>query len=362
MIGSIVEYLYAPDDPEAVVEKMAAPTTRIVSLTVTEGGYNFSAITGEFDADNPAIVADLAPGAVPATTFGLVVEALARRRERGLPPFTIMSCDNIAGNGHIARETFTAFARLRDPGLAAWIDPSGAFPNSMVDRITPATTDRTGQRGRHSGSAIDDGWPVVCEPFTQWVLEDDFASGRPAFERVGVQVVDDVEPYELMKLRLLNASHQALCYFGYLSGYRLVHEVTQDPAFAKFLLRLHEPRGQPTLRPVPGVDLAEYERDAASSGSPTRRPRHRRAAVRGILGSNPQVAAAGGPAQLAPTVRSARPRRSWRAGPATPRAVDEQGGTDRHRRPAARHPDPDRPAPTSGADRVHREPRPCSAT
>ncbi|MEU1981011.1 mannitol dehydrogenase family protein [Nocardia sp. NPDC019395] len=259
VIGSIVEYLYAPDDPEAVLGKLADEHTRIVSLTITEGGYNFSAATGEFDAHNPAIVADLAPGAVPATAFGLIVEALARRRERGLAPFTIMSCDNIEGNGHVARSTFTAFARLRDPDLADWIDRTGAFPDSMVDRITPATTAETAAEVTHR-SSVDDRWPVVTEPFTQWVLEDDFPLGRPAYEKAGVQPVDAVAPYELMKLRLLNASHQAMCYFGYLSGYRLVHEVAQDPVFVRFLLRYMDTEATPTLRPVPGVDLGEYKR------------------------------------------------------------------------------------------------------
>src|SRR5918998_2215197 len=258
VIGSIVDYLYAPDDPGAVIEKMADPAIRIVSLTVTEGGYNVHPVTGEFDADNEAIRADLAGDAPPATTFGLVTEALVRRRSRGVPPFTVMSCDNIQGNGHVAAKMFTAYARLRDPELGDWVAAEVAFPNSMVDRITPVTTDEDrAQVTERTG--IVDGWPVVCEPFTQWVLEDHFPLGRPALEQVGVQVVDDVEPYELMKLRLLNASHQALCYFGYLSGYRLVHEVTQDPLFADFLRGYMDNEATPTLAPVPGVDLGEYK-------------------------------------------------------------------------------------------------------
>jgi mannitol 2-dehydrogenase len=259
VIGSIVEYLYAPDDAEAVIEKMADPATRIVSLTVTEGGYNFSPVTGEFDAENPAVQADLAPGAVPATTFGLITEALARRRDRGVAPFTVMSCDNIPGNGHMAQEVFGAFAALRDPELGRWVREEVRFPNSMVDRITPVTTeDDKVQIAARFG--LDDAWPVVCEPFTQWVLEDDFTQGRPPLEEVGVQLVADVEPYELMKLRLLNASHQALCYVGYLAGYRLVHEVTQDPLFARFLLAYMDREATPTLPPVPGIDLDSYKR------------------------------------------------------------------------------------------------------
>jgi mannitol 2-dehydrogenase len=258
VIGSIVAYLYAPDDPDAVIERMADPATRIVSLTVTEGGYNFSPVTGKFDADNPAVQADLAPGAVPATTFGLITEALVRRRDRGIGPFTVMSCDNIQGNGHIAQEVFTAYARLRDPELGEWVADSVAFPNSMVDRITPVTTDEDREQVA-ARFGVDDAWPVVCEPFTQWVLEDRFSLGRPALEDVGVQLVSDVEPYELMKLRLLNASHQALCYFGYLAGYRLVHEVAQDPLFANFLLDYMDREATPTLAPVPGIDLTAYK-------------------------------------------------------------------------------------------------------
>ncbi|MBL7262146.1 mannitol dehydrogenase family protein [Paractinoplanes lichenicola] len=258
VIGSIKEYLFAPDDPDAVIEKMASPEVRIVSLTVTEGGYNFNAVTGEFMADNKDVQHDLAMPNQPRTTFGLITAAIERRRERGLPPFTIMSCDNIQGNGDAARRSFVAFAALRGGDLAAYVESSVLFPNSMVDRITPVTTDDDrAEVGKHFG--VEDGWPVVCEPFTQWALEDSFGNGRPPWEDAGVQVVPDVEPYELMKLRLLNASHQALCYFGYLSGYRLVHDVARDPAFAKFLLAYMEKEAEPTLEPVPGIDLREYQ-------------------------------------------------------------------------------------------------------
>jgi mannitol 2-dehydrogenase len=258
VIGSIVEYLFAPDDPEAVIEKMAAPSTRIVSLTITEGGYNLNDITGEFDAANPDVIRDLAPGAVPRTTFGLITEALRRRREHGLVPFTVMSCDNLQGNGHLSRKVFTAFARLRDPELGDWVERETLFPTSMVDRITPVTTDADRAEVRER-FGIEDRWPVVCEPYTQWVLEDTFTAGRPAYEKVGVQLVDQVEPYELMKLRLLNGSHQAMCYFAYLCGYRLVHEAAQDPMFRAFLLGYMDQEATPTLPPVPGVDLAGYK-------------------------------------------------------------------------------------------------------
>jgi len=258
VVGSIVEYLFAPDDPDAVIEKMASAATRIVSLTVTEGGYNVHPVTGRFNEHDAGVAHDLEPDAVPTTVFGLVTEALARRRDRGLAPFTVMSCDNIAGNGDVARAMFSAFARLRDPDLGEWVEHNVPFPNSMVDRITPVTSeqDRAVLAERFG---VEDAWPVVCEPFTQWVLEDAFAAGRPPLQDAGVQLVDDVEPYELMKLRLLNASHQALCYLGYLSGYRYAHEVCQDPLFSSFLLAYMDREATPTLPPVPGVDLSDYK-------------------------------------------------------------------------------------------------------
>jgi mannitol 2-dehydrogenase len=258
VIGSITGYCLAPDDPEATIEKLAAASTRIVSLTVTEGGYNLSDVTGEFDPDHPDVAHDLEPGATPRTTFGLVVEALARRRERGRAPFTVMSCDNLQENGRRARLAFTTFARLRDPALGEWVEASVAFPNSMVDRITPATTDAD-RRALRERFGVEDRWPVVCEPFTQWVLEDTFCAGRPPYEDVGVQVVDDVEPYELMKLRLLNASHQALAYFGHLLGHEYVHEAAQDPLLRAFVRAYMDTEATPTLPPVPGVDLDGYK-------------------------------------------------------------------------------------------------------
>jgi mannitol 2-dehydrogenase len=258
VIGSIVEYLHAPDDPEAVIEKMAAESTRIVSLTITEGGYNINDTTGEFDKHNPDVTCDLAPGAVPRTVFGLVTEALRRRRMRGLASFTVMSCDNLPGNGQLSKAAFAAFAQLRDPDLGDWVERETRFPDSMVDRITPVTTDADRDEIRER-FGIEDRWPVVCEPFTQWVLQDAFTAGRPPYEQAGVQVVDRVEPYELMKLRLLNGSHQALAYLGYLAGYRLVHEAAQDHLFQVFLLGYMNREATPTLAPVPGVDLEDYK-------------------------------------------------------------------------------------------------------
>lgn len=257
VIGSLIDYHFAPDDPAAVIELLADPAIRIVSLTVTEGGYNFHPVSGEFDLANPDIRHDLEHPEAPRTTFGLIVEGLARRRERGIAPFTLMSCDNIQGNGEVAKETFGAYARARDPGLADWIAAGVAFPNAMVDRITPVTSEADIAELAERFD-VEDAWPVVCEPFTQWVLEDHFVAGRPPLDQAGVQLVDDVVPFELMKLRLLNASHQALTYFGYLAGYRHAHEVCQDPLFVDFLLDYMRREGSPTLAPVPGIDLEAY--------------------------------------------------------------------------------------------------------
>jgi mannitol 2-dehydrogenase len=259
VIGSIIDYMYAPDDPHAVIERLTDETTRIVSLTVTEGGYSINDVTGEFDPTTPGVARDLEIGAVPRSAFGLITEALARRRARGSTPFTVVSCDNLQGNGRLARKAFTGFARLRDQQLGDWVEQEVHFPNSMVDRITPATTeaDREDVQTRFG---IEDRWPVVCEPFVQWVLEESFSCGRPPLEHAGVEVVADVEPYELMKLRLLNASHQGLCYFGRLCGYEFAHEAAQDALFQRFLQGYMDEEATPTLAAVPAVDLEEYKR------------------------------------------------------------------------------------------------------
>ncbi len=258
VIGSIVDYLFAPDDPEAVLGLMADPATRIVSLTITEGGYLVNQSTGEFDAEDPSIQDDLEDGAVPSTAFGFIIEALRRRREAGVEPFTVMSCDNIAGNGEVAHKMIGAFARLKNADLAEWLEAEVCFPNSMVDRITPVTTDDdrselTEQFG------VEDGWPVVCEPFAQWALEDTFPAGRPPLDEAGVQLVPDVTPYEMMKLRLLNAGHQSIGYLGYLAGYRYAHDVAQDQLFRDFVRGYMDQEATPTLAPVEGVDLEAYK-------------------------------------------------------------------------------------------------------
>ena len=239
VIGSIVDYRYAPDDPAGTIELLAAPTTRIISMTITEGGYQ---------------IRD------PASVFGLIVEALARRRDRGVAPPTIVSCDNIEHNGDVARQAVIAHTELLHPGLADWVAEQVRFPCSMVDRITPVTTADI-VAGVERDFGIADEWPVVAEAFGSWVLEDDFADGRPPLEEAGVLLVDDVDPYESMKLRLLNASHQCLCYFAALCGYEMVHDAARDPLLVEFLLAYFDSEAVPTLRPVPGIDLRAYTRE-----------------------------------------------------------------------------------------------------
>lgn len=258
IIRSLRHMLLAPEDRWAVVDRCTDPATRIVSLTITEGGYNVDDVTGEFDVSAPSVRADAVPDAAPSTVFGVVTHALHRRRALGHPPFAVVSCDNIAGNGEVARESFVAFARLLEPDLASWMRDTVAFPNSMVDRITPVTTDadRALLRARWG---VSDAVPVTCEPFTQWVLEDHFPQGRPPLETVGVQLVPDVRPYELMKLRLLNASHQALAYYGLLLGYEYVHQGAQDADLVELLGRYMDDEATPTLDALPGVDLADYK-------------------------------------------------------------------------------------------------------
>ncbi|WP_223692642.1 mannitol dehydrogenase family protein [Leifsonia poae] len=258
VVGSIVDYAYAPDDPEAVLNRLTSPTVHIVSLTITEGGYFLDHRTGAFDPDADAIRRDGASPSRPSTAFGFIVEALHRRRELGIPPFTVMSCDNIRSNGRVARDATVGMARSRSENLAGWIEENVAFPNSMVDRITPVTTDE--DRARLRAEGIEDHRPVVCEPFFQWVLEDDFRSGRPPYELAGVDVVTDVAPYELMKLRLLNGAHQVLASLAAVAGHTFVHEAAQDAPFASLLQNYWAQEAIPGLDPLPGVDYGDYAR------------------------------------------------------------------------------------------------------
>ncbi|OLF54220.1 mannitol dehydrogenase family protein [Pseudomonas chlororaphis] len=258
VIGAISDMLLAEDGAQALIDKLASPQIRIVSLTITEGGYCIDDSSGEFMAQLPQIQHDLAHPRQPQTVFGFLCAALAQRRAAGVPAFTLMSCDNLPHNGAVTRKALLAFAGLRDVDLRDWIAANVSFPNAMVDRITPMTS--TAHRLQlHDEHGVDDAWPVVCEPFVQWVLEDKFGNGRPAWEKVGVQFTDDVTPYEDMKIKLLNGSHLALTYLGFLKGYRFVHETMADPLFVAFIRAYMDLDVTPQLAPVPGIDLADYK-------------------------------------------------------------------------------------------------------
>ncbi|MGR6735767.1 mannitol dehydrogenase family protein [Pseudomonas chlororaphis] len=258
VIGAISDMLLAEDGAQALIDKLADPQIRIVSLTITEGGYCIDDSSGEFMAHLPQIQHDLAHPQQPKTVFGFLCAALAQRRAVGVPAFTLMSCDNLPHNGAVTRKALLAFARQRDADLHDWIAANVSFPNAMVDRITPMTS--TAHRLQlHDQHGIDDAWPVVCEPFAQWVLEDQFVSGRPAWEKVGVQFTDDVTPYEEMKIKLLNGSHLALTYLGFLKGYRFVHETMADPLFVAYMRAYMDLDVTPQLAPVPGIDLDDYK-------------------------------------------------------------------------------------------------------
>ncbi|MCC6197104.1 MAG: mannitol dehydrogenase family protein [Burkholderiales bacterium] len=260
-----------PADPGALVHTLADPATRICSLTVTEGGYCVDAATGRFDAAHPDIASDaqaLAPLAADSssaprhvawrTAFAPIVAALARRRDLGLGAFTVMSCDNLPGNGDAARAAVLGLAAKVDVDLAQWIDRSASFPNAMVDRITPATTEaqRAALRTRFG---VDDARPVFCESFRQWVLEDRFCAGRPALEKVGVTFVADVHPFERMKIRILNGGHAAIAYPAALLDIVFVHDAMADARIARFLSKLLTEEVLPVVPPVPGVDLTAYQ-------------------------------------------------------------------------------------------------------
>lgn len=258
VIGAIRDMLLAEDGAQALIDKLADPQIRIVSLTITEGGYCIDDSNGEFMAHLPQIQHDLAHPGAPTTVFGFLCAALEKRRGAGTPAFTIMSCDNLPHNGAVTRKALLAFATLRNTGLRDWIEQNVSFPNAMVDRITPmtSTAHRLQLADKH---AVDDAWPVVCEPFVQWVLEDKFVNGRPAWEKVGVQFTDDVSPYEEMKIKLLNGSHLALTYLGFLKGYRFVHETMNDPLFVRYMRAYMDLDVTPQLAPVPGINLDDYK-------------------------------------------------------------------------------------------------------
>ena len=255
VVGAMIDYL-APGNPAAVIAQLVSPATKIASLTITEGGYFIDAATGHFDKTHPAIVADGANPTEPKTVFGMLVAGLKGRRDAGQEPFTVMCCDNIPHNGVITKEAVVETARLSDPALADWIAANVAFPNGMVDRITPATSDRERAMIREMG--VDDESPVFCEDFIQWVLEDKFPAGRPALEKVGVEFVADVTPWELMKIRILNGGHAIIAYPSGLMDIHFVHEGMENDLVRAFLRKVENDEVIPAVPPVPNTDLHAY--------------------------------------------------------------------------------------------------------
>ncbi|KJD32036.1 mannitol dehydrogenase [Tamlana sedimentorum] len=258
VIGSIIDVMFAPENPWAVVEKMASPETKIITLTITEGGYNFNEATGEFVVENPLIQHDLKNPKTPKTVFGYLTQALKLRKDNNQEGLTIQSCDNIQGNGHVTKKMLLSFIEHAEPELVSWIEKNVSFPNSMVDRITPATVPSDISILKDTTGIIDE-WPVVCEPFKQWVIEEDFVAGRPAWEKVGAQFVDDVVPYEKMKLTLLNAGHSVLGILGALIGYNTIDETVHDEDLSLFLKTYMNKEVTPTLGNLKGVNLDEYK-------------------------------------------------------------------------------------------------------
>lgn len=258
IIGSLKRYIFGYENPEAVFKIMADPAIKIVTLTATEAGYYFYQGTGELQLKRAPIQNDLHHPNRPQTIFGCLAEGLERRRKAGIAPFTVLSCDNVQNNGHVIKKTLIAFCSARNEELAKWIEQNVSFPNCMVDRITPSTTDAERQFVR-SAYNIEDAFPVITEPFKQWVIEDEFSNGRPPLEKVGVQFTTDVTPYEKMKIRLLNASHSAMGYLGYLCGYRYIYEIAQVPEFKHYLKNLMDIEITPLIGGVPGINLTEYK-------------------------------------------------------------------------------------------------------
>jgi mannitol 2-dehydrogenase len=254
--GAMIDYLQ-PGESAAIIAKLADPAIRIVSLTITEGGYYIDPASQKFDPTHPDITYDAAHRDAPKTTFGLILAGLERRREAGIQPFTVMSCDNIPGNGHVTENAVVGLAQLIDPALAQWVSVNVAFPNGMVDRITPATSDREVAILKED-FGIEDNWPVFCESFRQWVLEDNFPAGRPALEKVGVQFVADVAPYEHMKIRILNGGHATIAYPAGLLDIHFVHEAMEHPLVGAFLAKVERDEIIPIVPPVPDTNLDDY--------------------------------------------------------------------------------------------------------
>jgi mannitol 2-dehydrogenase len=254
--GSMIDFVQ-PYDVGALLNTLSKPSIRIVSLTVTEGGYYISPATQHFDPTHSDIAYDARHAEAPKTAFGLIAAGLKRRRAAGVAPFTVMSCDNIPGNGHVTENAVAGLAELADPELARWIRANVAFPNSMVDRITPATTDRERAFVRDK-YGLEDNWPVFCEQFRQWVVEDKFPAGRPTLETVGVTFTSDVSPYELMKIRMLNGGHAAIAYPAGLLDIHFVHEAMADEQIRAFLEKLTKHEIQAVVPPPPSTSLDDY--------------------------------------------------------------------------------------------------------
>ncbi len=257
IVGSVREVLFLGDARAAVDARLAQPATKIVSLTVTEKGYCHAPATGTLDFGHPDIVHDLATAAAPVSVVGLLARAFAARRTAGAGPLTVVCCDNLPHNGKVVRGIVRAFAAAIDTSLVEWIDANAAFPSTMVDRIVPATT-ADDIRDNDAALGVHDAAPVVFEPFRQWVIEDAFATPRPAWEAGGAQFVADVAPFESMKLRLLNASHSAFAYLGFLAGHEYIYQVAAQPDFVAFMRRFMQDEVTPTLQVLPGVDLPAY--------------------------------------------------------------------------------------------------------
>ncbi|WP_312154690.1 mannitol dehydrogenase family protein [Lelliottia nimipressuralis] len=257
IVGAVHECLNAKlDSLAAIIEKFCEPQVAIVSLTITEKGYCIDPATGRLDTQNARIVHDLENPSEPHSAPGILVEALYRRHARGLAPFTVLSCDNIPDNGHVVKNAVLGMAEKRSPELAAWIAEHVSFPGTMVDRIVPAATDASLTEITQE-LGVEDPCAISCEPFIQWVVEDNFVAGRPEWELAGVQMVQDVLPWEQMKLRMLNGSHSFLAYLGYLAGYAHINECMEDDAFREAARRLMLDEQAPTLR-ITDVDLTGY--------------------------------------------------------------------------------------------------------
>lgn len=256
LIGAVAKVIVAPEAPEAVIDALASADTHIISFSVTEKGY-VRRPDGSLDWENPSVQADRAGAGAPRTIYGFVAAGLARRKAAGLPGLTLLSCDNLADNGARLRQLMTEYLAATDPALADWFGGHCRCPGTMIDRIVPAVTDADRQ-WIASLIGLEDEGAIITEPFSQWVIEDDFAGPRPRWEAVGAQIVSDVGAYEAAKLRMLNGAHSALAYLGLDQGYAFVHEAIADPALRRIIEALMRQEAAPTLNAAAGIDLAGY--------------------------------------------------------------------------------------------------------